>query len=119
MPTDTRTKAQVSLGLWIWNEIIFPHAETVQQAAQALRLNRVTLTAVLNGWNGISPQMAWRLAKVYGADPFDLLKRQAECDLEEALPKVRSLRLRPVVRPKPVPMNPMDLTETTEELVPA
>ena len=43
-----------------------PLGLTVTRAAQALRVSRKTLSAVLNGGSAISPEMAVRLSAAFG-----------------------------------------------------
>jgi len=42
---------------------------TVTEAAEALGVTRKTLSTLLNGRAGISPEMALRLSKVFGRTP--------------------------------------------------
>ena len=53
----------------------------VTQAAEALGVTRKTLSALLNGRAGISPEMALRLSKVFGRSPESWLKLQLQYDL--------------------------------------
>jgi antitoxin HigA-1 len=57
---------------------------TVTEAAQALGVARKTLSAILNGRSGISPEMALRLSKVFGRTPEGWLRLQSQFDLSEA-----------------------------------
>jgi len=53
----------------------------VTEAARALGVTRKTLSALLNGKSGISPEMALRLSKVFGRSPEGWLKLQLQYDL--------------------------------------
>ena len=53
----------------------------VTEAAKALGITRKTLSALLNGRAGISPEMALRLSKVFGRSPEGWLKLQLQYDL--------------------------------------
>ena len=53
----------------------------VTEAARALGVTRKTLSALLNGRSGISPEMALRLSKVFGRSPEGWLKLQLQYDL--------------------------------------
>ncbi|MEJ2640915.1 MAG: HigA family addiction module antitoxin [Desulfosarcinaceae bacterium] len=53
----------------------------VTEAAKALGVTRKTLSALLNGRSGISPEMAMRLSKVFGRSPEGWLKLQLQYDL--------------------------------------
>ena len=54
---------------------------TVTEAAQALGVTRKTLSTILNGRAGISPEMAIRLSKVFGRTPEGWLRLQVQYDL--------------------------------------
>ncbi|MGM0642654.1 MAG: HigA family addiction module antitoxin [Thermodesulfobacteriota bacterium] len=53
----------------------------IMEAAKALGVTRKTLSALLNGRSGISPEMALRLSKVFGRSPEAWLKLQLQYDL--------------------------------------
>ncbi|MCH8069698.1 MAG: HigA family addiction module antidote protein [Candidatus Marinimicrobia bacterium] len=57
---------------------------TVTKAAIALGVTRKTLSVLLNGHSGISPEMALRLSKVFGRSPEGWLKLQLQYDLWQA-----------------------------------
>ena len=54
---------------------------SVTRAAEALGVSRKTLSAILNGRAGISPEMALRLAKAFGTTPESWLNQQMQYDL--------------------------------------
>jgi len=54
---------------------------TVTKAAKALGVTRKTLSTLLNGKAGISPEMALRLSKVFGRTPEGWLRLQLQFDL--------------------------------------
>ena len=54
---------------------------TVTEAARALGVTRKTLSGLLNGRSGISPEMALRLSKVFGRTAEGWLKLQLQYDL--------------------------------------
>jgi addiction module HigA family antidote len=54
---------------------------SVTRAAEALGVSRKTLSAILNGRAGISPEMALRLAKAFGTTPESWLNLQMHYDL--------------------------------------
>ena len=54
---------------------------TVTDAAKSLGVTRKTLSTLLNGKSGISPEMALRLAKVFGRTPEGWLRLQIQYDL--------------------------------------
>ena len=58
-----------------------PLGLSVTDAAEALGVSRKTLSSILNGRSGISPEMALRLSKVFGRSPEGWLKLQLQYDL--------------------------------------
>ena len=57
---------------------------TVTQAAQNLGVNRVTLSRIVTGESGISPDMAYRLASALGTSPELWAGMQMQYDLHQA-----------------------------------
>lgn len=58
-----------------------PLGLTVTDAAKGLGVSRKTLSSLLNGRFGISPEMAIRLSKAFGGSPESWLIQQAQYDL--------------------------------------
>jgi len=61
-----------------------PLGLTVTEAAKALKVTRNTLSTLLNGRAGISPEMALRLYRVFGRTPEGWMRLQLEFDLWKA-----------------------------------
>lgn len=61
-----------------------PLGLTVTEAAKALKISRKTLSTLLNGRAGISPEMALRLYRVFGRTPEGWLRLQSQFDLWKA-----------------------------------
>jgi antitoxin HigA-1 len=57
---------------------------TVTAAAAALGVSRKTLSAILNGRSGISPEMAIRLGKAFDTSAESWLNQQMQYDLWQA-----------------------------------
>jgi len=57
---------------------------TVTEAAQALGVSRKTLSMLLNERAGISPEMAYRLARAFSTSPDLWINLQKQRDLWEA-----------------------------------
>lgn len=57
---------------------VLPKGMSVTQAAKTIGVGRPALSNFLNGNASLSPEMALRLKKAFGADPDDLMKRQAK-----------------------------------------
>jgi len=62
---------------------------TVTEAAKQLGVTRVTLSRIINGKSGISPDMALRLAQWLGTTPDSWLNMQVSYDLWQAKQKNR------------------------------
>ena len=58
-----------------------PLGVSVTAAAEALGVARKTLSAILNGHSGISPEMAIRLGKAFDTTPESWLNQQVQYDL--------------------------------------
>ena len=58
-----------------------PLCLTVTDAAAALGVSRKTLSSILNGRAGISPEMALRLSIAFGTSPESWLNQQIQYDL--------------------------------------
>lgn len=62
-----------------------PLGLTVTEAAQGLAVSRNTLSMLLNGRIGISPEMAIRLSEAFGGTAESWLRQQMQYDLWQAL----------------------------------
>ena len=65
-------------GVVVLQECIEPMGLTIANAAQALGVSRNTLSELVNGKRGISPEMAVRLSKVFGGAEQGWLVQQAQ-----------------------------------------
>lgn len=63
---------------------IEPLGLSVTQAAKALGVSRKTLSSILNGKAGISPEMAVRLSIAFNTSSESWLNQQTQYDLWEA-----------------------------------
>jgi len=73
---------------------IQPLGLSVTEAAQALGVSRKTLSSILNGRSGISPEMAVRLSIAFNTTSESWLQQQLQYDLAQAERKRRSLQVR-------------------------
>ncbi|WP_352422313.1 HigA family addiction module antitoxin [Proteiniphilum sp.] len=73
-------------------DVIKPAGVTIGEAADRLKVSRLTLSKILNGRGGITPNIALRLA-VFGGKADFWLRLQRTYDLEE---ERRNLLLHPV-----------------------
>lgn len=67
----------------IREDCIAPLGLTITQVAQALGITCETLSQVLDGHAGISPEMAVRLSKAFGRSPESWLALQSSYDLAQ------------------------------------
>lgn len=70
---------------------IEPMGLSITRVAEALGVARKTLSAILNGRAGISPEMAVRLSLAFGTSSESWLNQQSQFDLWEAEKKRKSL----------------------------
>jgi len=73
---------------------IEPLGLTVTESAEALGVSRKTLSAVLNGRAGISPEMALRLSKAFDTSAESWLNQQMQYDLWVARKSNKKLKVR-------------------------
>ena len=70
-----------------------PLGMTVTDAATALGVSRKTLSAILNGRAGVSPEMAIRLSIAFGTSAESWLNQQMHYDLWHAERRRKSLKV--------------------------
>jgi addiction module HigA family antidote len=71
-------------GLAVRLNCLEPFGLSVTQGAEVLGVSRTTLSRLINGQAGVSPEMAIRLAKAFGATPDVWIRMQAAYDLAQA-----------------------------------
>ena len=76
---------------------IEPLGLSVTDAAKALGVARKTLSAILNGHSGISPEMAIRLGKAFDTSPESWLNQQVQYDLWEAEQHAKTFHVKKLV----------------------
>ncbi len=67
---------------------------SVTDAAEALGVARKTLSAILNGRSGISPEMALRLSIAFDTSPESWMNQQTQYDLWLAKKEKKNLRVK-------------------------
>ena len=67
---------------------------SVAEAAEGLGVSRKTLSAILNGHAGISPEMALRLSMAFDTTPDSWLNQQTQYDLWTAKRAKKKLRVK-------------------------
>ena len=65
---------------------------TITQAAKDLGISRVALSEIVNGRRGISPEMAFRLAKALDTDPEMWMNMQKIYDLWKMEPRREAIQ---------------------------
>lgn len=70
-----------------------PLGLSVTQAAKALGVSRKTLSSILNGRAGISPEMAVRLSIAFDTTAESWLNQQVQYDLRRAERRRKKLRV--------------------------
>ncbi len=70
-----------------------PLGVSVTDAAKSLGISRKSLSAILNGRSGISPEMAVRLSIAFGTTAESWLNQQVQYDLWVAEKRRKSLRV--------------------------
>lgn len=78
-------------GKVVLHDCIEPLGLTITDAAEALKVTRTTLSELVNGKRGISPEMAMRLELVFGGSAESWLVQQVQYDLANL--KTRDLKL--------------------------
>jgi len=73
---------------------IEPLGLSITEAAEALGITRKTLSSILNGRSGISPEMAVRLSLAFSTSSESWLNQQAQYDLWEAEKRRKKLNVR-------------------------
>jgi len=71
-----------------------PLGVSVTEAADSLGVSRKTLSSILNGRAGISPEMAIRLSIAFDTSPESWLNQQSQYDLWRAEQNRSSLKVR-------------------------
>ena len=74
-------------------EVIKPTGKTIGETAEMLKVSRLTLSKIVNGRGGITPNIALRIEAVFGGKADFWLRLQRTFDLEE---ERRNLQLHPV-----------------------
>ncbi len=84
-------------GRTILHDCLEPLGLTVTAGARVLGVTRPTLSNVINGKAGISPEMAIRLEKAFGSTADTWLRMQAAYDLAQARKREKDIKVERVV----------------------
>jgi len=81
----------------VLRQCIEPLGLTITKAATALGVTRTTLSELVHGKRGISPEMAVRLSQVFGGSAESWITQQAHYDLAQVrADRIKLKRLQPV-----------------------
>ena len=86
-------------GEHVLEDCLKPLGLSITKAADVLGVSRLTLSNLVNGKNGVSPEMAIRLSKAFGGSPEVWLGMQMQYDLAQAEKKAARIKVKRV----PVP----------------
>jgi addiction module HigA family antidote len=83
-----------------------PLGLTVTRAAEALGVSRKTLSSILNGHAGISPEMAIRLSLAFDTSAESWLNQQTQYDLWQARQNQQAFQVERLFAAPQVPESP-------------
>jgi antitoxin HigA-1 len=83
---------EILSGLWL-----NPMGLSVTKAAIALGVSRKTLSKIVNGKSGISPEMAFRLSIAFGGNPESWMGHQVAYDLWQIEQRKQKLNIKPLL----------------------
>ena len=81
-------------GKVVLEECIKPLGLSITEAAKGLGVTRATLSRLVNGKNGISPQMAVRLSKAFGGSAESWLRQQMNYDLAQVQKEAKNIHIK-------------------------
>jgi antitoxin HigA-1 len=84
-------------GDFIRTEILDELGLTVSKAAEVLQVRRATLSDLVNGKAGVSPEMALRIEKAFGVSMDTLLKMQTWFDTYTMRERADQIKVKPFV----------------------
>ncbi len=76
-----------------------PLGLTITEAAQGLGVTRKTLSMLVNGHAGISPEMAVRLSQAFGRSPESWLQLQVVYDIAQVRKSAKETKIKPFYAP--------------------
>lgn len=82
-------------GRFFRNELITAQGLTVKKVAELLGVSRIAVSNIVNEKSAISPEMAVRIAKVFGGNADVWIRLQTRYDLLKAAEKIEKLHLKP------------------------
>ncbi|WP_429650061.1 HigA family addiction module antitoxin [Skermanella aerolata] len=95
MSHGLRMKNSAHPGGFIKSAIIEPLGLTVTDAAHVLGVTRPALSALLNERSHLSPDMALRMEKAFGASMDTLMRMQNSYDIAQARKREKEIKVQP------------------------
>ena len=90
----TRMKNPPHPGKLVKHDCLEPLDLTITKGAEILGVTRLTLSNLVNGKNGVSPEMAIRLSKAFGSSPEVWLGMQMDYDLAQVRKKAGKIKVK-------------------------
>lgn len=87
-------KNQPHPGKMILEECIEPLGLSITEVAKGLGITRTSLSRLIHGHNGISPEMAVRLSKAFGGSAESWLRQQMNYDLAQINKRTNDIEVR-------------------------
>ncbi len=84
-------------GRLVKQECLGPLSLSITRGAEILGVTRLTLSNLINGKNGVSPEMAIRLSKAFGSSPEVWLGLQLDYDLAQAKKNSKQIKVKRAV----------------------
>ena len=81
-------------GEYVLEECIKPLGLSIGEAARGLGVNRSTLSRLIHGKSGVSPEMAVRLSMAFGSTPEMWLRLQNAFDLAQARKSAKNIHIK-------------------------
>jgi addiction module HigA family antidote len=81
-------------GQLVKHDCLDPLELTVTRGAEILGVSRLTLSNLIHGKNGVSPEMAIRLSKAFGSSPEVWLGMQLDYHLARAQKKAGKIKVK-------------------------
>lgn len=92
-----RMKKPPHPGRIVKQECLEPLSLSITKGAEILGVTRLTLSNLVNGKNGVSPEMAIRLSKAFGSRPEVWLGLQMDYDLAQTKKKASQIRVKKAI----------------------
>jgi antitoxin HigA-1 len=86
-------KKPVHPGRIVRSGCLEPLGLSITEGARVLGVTRLTLSKIVNGKSGISPDMAFRLSKAFGSTPESWMQMQVAYDLAKVREREGEIRV--------------------------